>query len=293
MAPRPVWKGYLKLSLVSCSVAMYTATSTSSRTRLNIINRETGNRIRNQAIDSETGDVVENEDKVKGYEDRGKYVLLEEDELDDVALESTHTIDVDQFVPREAVDEIYLDKSFYIVPNEEVAYEAFAVIREAMRKKGWVGLGRVVTHRRERLLMLQSRGKGILATALRYKNEVRDEADYFDDIANVKVPADMVKLAEHILEQKKGHFDPGKFEDRYEDALQALIKAKRTGKEPPAAPTPKPSNVINLMDALRRSVKGDKAEKSGASATRAKSSGRRTATTKKKTAKHKRLKRAS
>ncbi|MEA2876651.1 MAG: end-binding protein Ku [Hyphomicrobiales bacterium] len=290
MAPRPVWKGYLKLSLVSCSVAMYTATSTSSRTRLNIINRETGNRIRNQAVDSETGDVVETEDKVKGYEDHGKYVLLEEDELDEVALESTHTIDIDQFVPREAVDEIYLDESFYIVPNEEVAYEAFAVIREAMRKKGWVGLGRVVTHRRERLLMLQSRGKGILATALRYKNEVRDEADYFDDIPDVKVPPDMIKLAEHILEQKKGQFDPGKFEDRYEDALQALIKAKRAGKEPPAAPTPKPSNVINLMDALRRSVKG---EKSGGSATRAKSSGRRTATAKKKTAKQKRLKRAS
>ncbi|MEA2873397.1 MAG: end-binding protein Ku [Hyphomicrobiales bacterium] len=290
MAPRPVWKGYLKLSLVSCSVAMYTATSTSSRTRLNIINRETGNRIRNQAIDSETGDVVESEDKVKGYEDHGKYVLLEEEELDEVALESTHTIDIDQFVPREAVDEIYLDESFYLVPNEEVAYEAFAVIREAMRKKGWVGLGRVVTHRRERLLMLRSRGKGILATALRYKNEVRDEADYFDDIPDVKVPPDMVKLAEHILEQKKGQFDPGKFEDRYEDALQALIKAKRAGKEPPAAPTPKPSNVINLMDALRRSVKGDK---SGGSATRAKPSGRRTATAKKKTAKQKRLKRAS
>jgi DNA end-binding protein Ku len=283
MAPRPVWKGYLKLSLVSCSVAMYTATSTSSRTRLNIINRETGNRIRNQAIDSETGDVVENEDKVKGYEDRGKYVLLEEDELDEVALESTHTIDVDQFVPREAVDEIYLDESFYLVPNEEVAYEAFAVIREAMRKKGWVGLGRVVTHRRERLLMLRSRGRGILATALRYKNEVRGEDAYFDDIPGVKAPPDMIKLAEHILEQKKGHFDPDKFEDRYEDALRALIKAKRAGKEPPAATTPKPSNVINLMDALRRSVKGDKG---GAST--AKRSG-----AKKKAAKHKRLQRAS
>src|SRR5215213_6069662 len=258
MAPRPVWKGYLKLSLVSCSVAMYTATSTSSRVRLHIINRETGNRIRNQAVDSETGDVVESDDKVKGYEENGKYVLLEEEELDEVALESTHTIDIDQFVPREEVDEIYLDESFYIVPNEEVAYEAFAVIREAMSKKGWVGLGRVVTHRRERLLMLQPRGKGIAATALRYKNEVRDEDDYFDDIPNVKVPPDMVKLAEHILEQKKGHFDPDKFEDRYENALHDLIKAKRAGKEAPAAPDPKPSNVINLMDALRRSVKGDK-----------------------------------
>jgi len=290
MAPRPIWKGYLKLSLVSCAVAMYTATSTSSRVRLHIINRETGNRIRNQAIDSETGDVVEPEDKVKGFEvDDGNYVLLEEDELDDVALESTHTIDIEEFVPRDEVDEIYLDESFYLVPSEEVAYEAFAVIREAMKKKGWVGLGRVVTHRRERLLMLQSRGKGIAATALRFKNEVRDEDEYFDDIHSIKVPPDMVKLAEHILEQKKGHFDPGKFDDRYEDALRELIKAKKAGKAPPAPSTPKPSNVINLMDALRRSV----GEKKGGHGRRAgKSPGRRTPGTKK-TAKHKRLKKAS
>jgi DNA end-binding protein Ku len=269
---------------------MYTATSTSSRVRLHIINRETGNRIRNQAIDSETGDVVENESKVKGYEvDSGKYVLLEEDELDEVALESTHTIDIESFVPREQVDELYLDESFYLVPNDEVAYEAFAVIREAMRKMDWVGLGRVVTHRRERLLMVRSRGKGIVATALRYKNEVRDEHEYFDDIPNVKVPPDMVKLAEHILEQKNGHFDPDKFEDRYEDALRALIKAKRAGKEPPAAPAPRPSNVINLMDALRRSVKAGAGERGAA---REKPSGRR-ASAKKKTARHRRLKKAS
>src|SRR5689334_3963816 len=230
MAPRPTWKGYLKLSLVSCAVAMYTATSTSSRIRLNIINRETGNRIRNQAIDSETGDVVENENKVKGYEaDDGRYVLLEEDELDEVALESTHTIDIEAFIDRDAVDEIYLDESFYIAPNDEVAYEAFAVIREAMKKKNMVGLGRVVTHRRERLLMLQARGKGILATALRYKNEVRNEDSYFDEIPNTKVPGDMLALAEHILAQKHGKFEPSKFEDRYEQALTGLIKAKRAG----------------------------------------------------------------
>src|SRR5947209_3559387 len=291
MAPRPIWKGYLKLSLVSCSVAMYTATSTSSRVRLHIINRETGNRIRNQAIDSETGDVVEAEDKVKGYEmDDGSYVLLEEDELDDVALESTHTIDIEEFVPRDQVDEIYLDESFYLMPREEVAYEAFAVIREAMKKKGWVGLGRVVTHRRERLLMLQSRGKGIVATALRFKTEVRDESQYFDDIPQVKVAPDMIKLAEHILESKRGHFDPSKFEDRYEDALRDLIKAKRAGKAPPAPATPKPSNVINLMDALRRSVSTEKGGHTGGR--RTKSSRRRTSGAKK-TAKHKRLKKAS
>ena len=259
MAPRPTWKGYLKLSLVSCSVAMYTATSTSSRIRLNILNRDTGHRIRNQAIDAETGDVVESENKVKGYEaDSGHYVLLEEDELDQVALESTHTIDIETFVDRGEVDEIYLDESFYLTPNDEVAYEAFAVIREAMKKTNMVGLGRVVTHRRERLLMLQPRGKGIVATALRYKSEVRDEDTYFDEVPNVKVPSDMLQLAQHILDQKKGHFDPDKFEDRYEDALKALIKAKQAGQEPPSVETPKPSNVINLMDALRRSVQGSK-----------------------------------
>ena len=293
MAPRPTWKGYLKLSLVSCAVAMYTATSTSSRIRLNILNRETGNRIRNQAIDSETGDVVENESKVKGYEiDDGRYVLLEEEELDEVALESTHTIDIESFVDRDEVDEIYLDESFYIVPNDEVAYEAFAVIREAMKKKNMVGLGRVVMHRRERLVMLQARGKGIAATALRYKPEVRKEDAYFDEIPTVKVPNDMLQLAEHILEQKKGHFDPDKFEDRYEEALGALIKAKRAGKEPPASPGPKPSNVINLMDALRRSVKGDKGGEAATGGKSGRSTAKR-ASAKKKTTKPKKLKKAS
>jgi DNA end-binding protein Ku len=270
---------------------MYTATSISSRIRLHIINRETGNRIRNQAIDSETGDVVDTEDKVKGYElKNGKYVLLEDEELDEVALESTHTLEIETFVPRDEVDEIYLDESFYIVPDGESAYEAFAVIREAMKKTGMVGLGRVVMHRRERLLMIEPRAKGIHATALRYKPEVRDEDTYFDEIPSTKVAGDMLQLAEHILKQKKGHFDPEKFEDRYEDALSALIKAKRAGKEPPAPPEPKASNVINLMDALRRSV-GAKGGKASGPA-RKKSSGRRSSA-KRKTAKHKRLKKAS
>ena len=207
----PIWKGYLKLSLVSCAVAMYTATSTSSRIRLHIINRETGNRIRNQAIDSETGDVVENEDKVKGYEvDKGKYVLLEEDELDEVALEIDPHDRHRAFVPRDEVDEIYLDESFYIVPNDEVAYEAFAVIREAMKKKDMVGLGRVVMHRRERLLMLEPRGKGIAATALRYKpTRCATRTTTSTTFRTSKVPADMLQLAEHILEPEEGPFRPG------------------------------------------------------------------------------------
>jgi DNA end-binding protein Ku len=256
MAPRPNWKGFLKLSLVSCAVALYPATTTSQRIRFNIINRKTGNRIRNDVVDAETGEPVEPEDRVKGYEvDKGQYVLVDDEELDNVALESTHTIAVDEFVPMAEVDRIYLDKSFYIVPQDDVAQEAFAVIREAMRKEDLAGLAHVVIYRREHLLLLRPRGKGLMATTLRYKNEVRDEKDYFDEIESTKVPPDMLKLATHILETKKGHFEPEKFEDRYENALKDLIKAKRAGKAPPTLAEPRPSNVVNLMDALRRSAK--------------------------------------
>ena len=258
MAPRPNWKGFLKLSLVSCAVALYPATSTSQRIRFNIINRKTGNRIRNEVVDAETGDPVEQEDRVKGYQfEKGQYVLVTDEELDNVALESTHTIDIEQFVPASEVDRIYLDESYYLVPEDEMAQEAFAVIREAMRKEDLVGLARVVIYRREHLLLLAPRGKGMMATALRYKTEVRDQKNYFDDIKDIKVPADMLKLAAQILESKKGHFDSGKFEDRYEDALMQLIKAKRAGKEPPVLTEEEPSNVVNLMDALRRSARAD------------------------------------
>jgi DNA end-binding protein Ku len=258
MAPRPNWKGYLKLSLVSCSVALYSATSTSQRVRFHIINRETGHRVRNLVIDAETEEPVEQADRVKGYEvEKGQYVLVEDDELDEVALESTHTIEVESFVPRDQVDEIYLDESYFIVPSDKVGYEAFAVIRDAMKKEGLVGLARVVLYRRERILMLQPRGKGLMATALRYNTEVRDEKDYFSDIPNIKVPADMLDLAIHILSSKKTHFDADKFEDRYDSALTDLIKAKHAGKPAPKPAAPRPSNVINLMDALKRSVKAE------------------------------------
>jgi DNA end-binding protein Ku len=258
MAPRPNWKGYLKLSLVSCSVALYPATSTSQRIRFNIINRRTGNRIRNDIVDAETGQPVQPEDRVKGYQfEKGEYVLVEEEELDNIALESTHTIEIERFVPMAEVDRIYLDESFYLVPEDEFSQEAFAVIREAMRKDNVVGLARVVIYRREHLLLLAPRGKGLMATALRYKTEVRNEKKYFDGIKDIKVPPDMLKLAVQILESKRGHFDPGKFEDRYENALMELIKAKRAGKAPPVLSEERPSNVINLMDALRRSARGD------------------------------------
>ncbi len=259
MAPRPSWKGFLKLSLVACAVSMYPATTTSQRIRFNIINKATGNRIHNEVVDAETGEPVDAEDRVKGYQvEKGQYVLLDDEELDNVALASTHTIDIDEFVPMADVDRIYLDESYYIAPQDEVAQEAFAVIREAMHKEDLAGLARVVVYRRERLLLLRPRGKGLMATTLRYQDEVRDESEYFDDIPSTKVPADMLKLATHILETKKGKFDPAKFEDRYETALKELVKAKQAGKKPPVASDSRPSNVVNLMDALRRSAKADR-----------------------------------
>lgn len=281
MAPRPNWKGFLKLSLVSCAVALYPATSTSQRVRFNILNRKTGNRIRNDVVDAETGEPVDQEDRIKGYQfEKGQYVLVEDDELDNVALESTHTIDIEQFVPVTEVDRIYLSESYYLVPQDDMAQEAFAVIREAMRKEGLVGLARVVIYRREHLLLLAPRGKGLMATALRYKTEVRDEKNYFDEIEDIKVPADMLKLAVQILESKKSRFDPSKFEDRYETALLQLIKAKQAGQEPPVVSEERPSNVINLMDALRKSARADPGRRKAAQ--RKASGGRKRATARKK-----------
>jgi DNA end-binding protein Ku len=295
MAPRANWKGYLKLSLVSCPVALFPATTTRDRVRFNVINRETGHRVRYDVVDAETGEEVPQEDRVKGYKVGGDYVLLEENELDEVALESTHTIEIESFVERDTVDELYLDESHYLVPDDKVGNEAFAVIREAMREEGLVGIARVVLYRRERLLMLSPRGKGILATSLRYNNEVRDEHTYFDEIPAVKVPKDMLDLAKHILKTKKAEFDPSKFEDRYERALKALITAKQAGKKPPAPSTPQPTNVVSLMDALRRSVQ---AERGGGATERGRSkagkgTGTKSATLKRAPARRKKLKRAS
>jgi DNA end-binding protein Ku len=294
MAPRANWKGFLKLSLVSCSIGLVQATSSGERVRFNIINRETGNRVRYRQIDAETGEDVPEEDRIKGYKVAdGSYVLLEPEELDEMALESTHTIAIESFVPRKEIDEIYLDTPYYLFPDDVVGVEAFAVIRDAMRATSLVGIARVVLHNHELVLMLEPLDKGIKATALRYQDEIRDAKEYFSDIETVKVPNDMLELAEHILKTKRGHFDPSKFSDRYEDALKALIKAKQAGKPAPAVPE-RPSNVINLMDALRRSVRS---ERSGgeAPAHRGKQRAARSSTASRKrgAVKTKRLKRAS
>lgn len=278
MAPRANWKGYLKLSLVSCAVALFPATSTSQRTRFNILSRKTGHRVRYDVVDAETGDPVPDEDRVKGYKvENNAYVLVEEDELDKVALESTHTIDIEAFVPRSEVDAIYLDAPYYLVPDDRIAQEAFAVIREAMSKEDMIGLARVVLNRRERIVMIEPRGKGLLVTTLHYKNEVRNADVYFEDIPDIKISDDMLDLAVHIVETKAAHFDPTKFEDRYEEALAALVQSKRAGQTITAKPVAQPSNVVNLMDALRRSVQSERgagAGKGGGKATKAAKGGK-------------------
>src|SRR5271166_545724 len=226
--PRPYWKGYLKLSLVSCPIALYTATSSGERVAFRQINKKTGNRLRQQLIDEETGEPIDPDDKGRGYEvDKGVYLKVEDEDIDAIAIESSHTIDIDSFVPKAEIDERYIDSPYYLIPENKVALEAFAVIRDAMRGKGMVGLGRVVLSKREHVVMLQPRGNGLLGTTLRYPYEVRDEQIYFGDIAEVKIPKDMLSLAEHILETKAAKFDPTKFHDRYEAAIVAMLEERR------------------------------------------------------------------
>jgi DNA end-binding protein Ku len=263
MAPaRPYWKGYLKLSLVSCPIGLYSATSSAERVAFRQINKKTGNRLKQQLIDEETGEVVEAADKGRGFEvAKQTYLPIEDEELDAIQIESSHAIDIDSFVPRARVDERYLDGNYYIVPEGRVGQEAFAVIREAMRDKEMAALGRVVIAKRERVIMLQPWGKGLLGTTLRYPYEVRDAALYFDELPDISTPKDMLQLAEHILDSKTGDFDPSQFKDRYEDAVVEMIRSKRAGMpqaEPKSAP-PSGGNVISLMDALRRSLAADAA----------------------------------
>jgi DNA end-binding protein Ku len=255
MAARANWKGYLKLSLVSCAVALYPATSTSSRVRFNTLNRATGNRVKQQYIDPATGETVDAEDRVKGYEvGKNTYVFIEDEELDAIKIESTHTIDIESFVPVEQVDKRYLEAPYYIAPDDKVAQEAFAVIRDAMKEKGKAGIARVVISRRERMVLLEPLGKGIMATMLRYPYEVRGEEPYFEDIPELNIPKEMRDLAGHIIETKSADFEPAKFEDRYENAMIELVKSKEIGRPVAAPEAPRPSNVVNLMDALRKSI---------------------------------------
>jgi DNA end-binding protein Ku len=264
MAPRAYWKGYLKLSLVSCPIALYPAASSSERVSFHRINKKTGNRLKQQNVDSDSSEPVEKEDIGRGYEvAKGQYIPVEDDELEKIQIESTHTIDIDSFVPRAEIDERYIDSSYYMAPTDQVGQEAFAVIRDAIRDRNMVGLGRVVLAKRERVVMLEAFDKGLLATSLRYGYEVREAGVYFEDIPDLKLPKEMSDLAGHIIDTKASHFDPKKFEDHYENALVELLRQKQAGRviEPIKEEAPQPQRVINLMDALRASIGTEAAEK--------------------------------
>ena len=282
MAPRAYWKGYLKLSLVSCPIALYPAASSSERVSFHRINKKTGNRLRIQNVDSQSSEPVEKEDIGRGYEiAKGQYIEVEDEELEKIQIESTHTIEIDSFVPRAEIDERYIDSSYYIAPTDQVGQEAFAVIRDAIRDRNMVGLGRIVLTRRERVIMLEAFEKGLLATSLRYAYEVREASVYFEDIPELKLPKEMSDLAGHIIDTKAGHFDPRKFEDHYENALVELLRTKQAGRavEPIRDEQPAPQRVINLMDALRASLgsEGGAGKKPPAPSTTARASRRATA----------------
>jgi Ku protein len=264
--PRAYWKGSLKLSLVSCPVVLYPATTSVEKTRFHMINAETGNRLKQQMIDEETGDVVEKDQKARGYElSKGKFVEIEKDELEAVQIESTHTIDIDSFVPAGEIDKRYLNHPYYIAPDGKAGVDAFAVIRDAMKDKDRVALARIVLSNREHVIAIEPLGKGLLGTTLRYPYELREEDDYFDDIKSPKISKDMIELAVHILDSKAAHFDPTKFKDEYEDALKALVKRKAAGKPLKVAEKEdRNDNVISLMDALKQSLN----KKGGKSAAR-------------------------
>lgn len=267
MAVRSAWKGYLKLSLVTCAVELFNATTYTEKVSFRIINRKTGNTVKRQFVDAGTGKPVDEEDQIKGYEvSDDEYLLIEDEEFESVQIEASHTVNLDGFVQKSAIDPIYLDTPYYLAPADEVSQEAFAVIRDALTQKKMAGMARLVLYRRERPVIVEPYEQGMLLTTLRFEKLVRRPEEIFDGIDKVKVDAEMIDLASHIIDKKKGRFDPSKFDDEYEDALLELIKAKKAGKKPPIARSePKPSNVINLFDALKKSLSAEGGEASGES----------------------------
>ncbi|UHS59066.1 Ku protein [Agrobacterium vaccinii] len=262
MAVRPYWKGYLKLSLVNCAVQLTPATSESEKVRFHTLNRATNNRVVSHYVDSVTGKDVKEENEVKGYP-RGEddYMILEDEELENVALDSTRTIDISTFTKRDTIEWIWLDTPYYLSPNEKVAQEAFSVIRDAMASQDMVGISRLVISRRERAVMLEPRGKGIVLWTLRYGDEVRDEDDYFDSIGDEKPDSDLMALVQKLIKKQTQPWDAKMVVDPVQDRLLDIIKIKKKAqtkqtktKAKKPASSPGPSNVIDIMDALKKSV---------------------------------------
>lgn len=255
MARRPSWEGHLRLSLVACPVSLYPATTTANDVRFHLINPETGNRVRQQVIDPEAGE-VDRKQLMRGFEiEKDRYVLLTDEEVKSVRLESTRTIDIERFVDATSIDRIWWNDPYYLVPDGKAGLDAFAVIRQALEEAGKVALARLVLSTRERIVAIEPRGAGMLLTTLRSHDEVRDHAEVFEAIPTVKRNAAMIEIAQRIIAQQEGPFDPSQFNDRYEDALRELIRSKEDGGDGGVtAPPPRDDNVIDLMEALRRSL---------------------------------------
>jgi DNA end-binding protein Ku len=255
LSSRPIWQGQLRLSLVSCPVALYGATSRGSDISFHLLNPQTNNRIRMIPTDPDTGP-VERADLVKGYEiTKNHYVVLSADELDAVKLETTRTIEIERFVDEKEIDRLYWNDPYYLIPNEKTGIEAYTVIREALSETGRIALGRVVMHTRERLVALEPKGKGILVYTLRMADEVVLPKDAFADIPAAKPDKRMIEIARKIIEQQEGAFEPEKFHDRYETALRDLIRRKEKGEKLVTAEPVADDNVIDLMEALKKSLK--------------------------------------
>jgi len=274
MAPRAIWKGYVKVSELAFPVALYAGATTAKRVSFHIVNRKTGNRVHRQYVDEETGKPVERDQQVKGYETgEEQYIVLQPEEIAEAVPESDKTIRVEAFISCPDVDTVYFDKPYFMAPSDGSLAESFAVLREGMRRKKVAALAKAVLFRRVRTLLLRAQGPGLVANTLNFDYEVRSADEAFEDLPDLKIKGEMLDLAQHIIDTKAGDFDPRAFDDRYDQALAELVKAKMEGREIKAPKRPKETKVVNLMDALRRSA--------GASGKAAKKSAKKTATKKK------------
>jgi DNA end-binding protein Ku len=257
-----LWRGFLRLSLVSCPVTLAPATTERGRIRLNQLNRATGNRLRTRLVDEVTGEEVERDQIVKGYAvEKGRYVVLDDSELDAIQIESSKIIDLDIFVDAAEIDRLYFDKPYYVAPDGAIGADTFRVVTAAMREKGKIGLGRVVLSNREHLVAVEPRNGVLLMTTLRAANEVRQPEAVAEGGA---ADEEAVALAATIIERRAGTFDPGSFRDRYQEALRALVEAKAKGGTATPAEVAAPAPVIDLMEALKRSLAAQSGQKAPA-----------------------------
>lgn len=272
MAPRANWRGFLTLGDLSCSVGLFTAASTSDRVSFHIINRRTSNRVQRQMVDSDTGREVEHDDIVKGYEiASGEYVILDPEEIKAAIPDSDKTLELETFIPCAEVSTLYLDRPYYLAPSDDAAAEVFDLIRQGLTARNVAALARTVLFRRLRTLLIRPHEDGLIASTLNYEYEVRAPDEIFAPIREFKIDGEMLDLAQHIIDTKRGRFDPSKFDDRYETALQDLVKAKIEGRKPPKRPKPEESNVTDLMEALRLSAGSGKSKEKAKAKPKAKS----------------------